>query len=104
AIGYGFGGFEGKTELGAELNGGVGSTQSDGEELPIDGFLFIVHRPDEEWEIIGGPGIGMIAGYGGPTFRLFVGLRYTPTAHEADGDGVPDDEDQCPQVPEDRDG
>jgi OmpA-OmpF porin, OOP family len=104
ALGYRFGGFEGKTELGAELFGGIGLTESDNEELPLEGFLFLRHNPDEEWEIIGGPGIGMIAGYGVPTFRLFAGLRYTPTAHDADGDGVPDDEDQCPQVPEDRDG
>jgi outer membrane protein OmpA-like peptidoglycan-associated protein len=66
--------------------------------------LFLRHYPNEEWEIIGGPGVGMIAGYGVPTFRLFAGVRYTPTAHDADGDGIADDEDQCPQVAEDHDG
>jgi OOP family OmpA-OmpF porin len=104
ALGYRVGGYEGKTELGLELDGGVGFTQADTEELPLEGFLFIRHNPDEEWEIIGGPGIGMIAGYGVPTFRIFAGIRYTPTAHDADGDGIADDEDQCPQVPEDHDG
>jgi len=104
ALGYRFGGFEGKTEIGVELDGGVGFTQSDAEELPLEAFLFLRHNPSEEWEIIGGPGIGMIAGYGVPTFRLFAGVRYTPTAHDADGDGIADDEDQCPNVPEDRDG
>lgn len=104
ALGYRFGGFEGKTEIGAEFDGGVGFSQSDAEELPLEAFLFVRHNPDEEWEIIGGPGIGMIAGYGVPTFRLFVGVRYTPTAHDADGDGIADDEDQCPDVAEDRDG
>ena len=76
ALGYRVGGYEGKTELGLELDGGVGFTQADTEELPLEGFLFIRHNPDEEWEIIGGPGIGMIAGYGVPTFRIFAGIRY----------------------------
>jgi outer membrane protein OmpA-like peptidoglycan-associated protein len=104
ALGYRFGGYDGKTELGLELDGGVGFTQTDTEELPLEGFLFLRHNPDEEWEIIGGPGIGMISGYGVPTFRIFAGIRYTPTAHDADGDGIADDEDQCPQVAEDHDG
>jgi outer membrane protein OmpA-like peptidoglycan-associated protein len=104
ALGYRFGGFEGKTELGVELNGGLGLGQTDAEEFPLEAFLFVRHQPSEEWEFIGGPGIGMIAGYGVPTFRLFAGVRFTPTAHDADHDGIADDEDQCPAVPEDRDG
>jgi OOP family OmpA-OmpF porin len=104
ALGYRFGGFEGKTELGAEIDGALGFTEIDAEELPLEGFLFVRHNPSEEWEIMGGPGIGLIAGYGVPTFRLFVGVRFTPTAHDADGDGIADDEDQCPEVAEDRDG
>ena len=103
AIGYRFGGPDGNTELGVELNGGVGLSQSDQEELPLEGFLFLRHNPSEEWEIIGGPGVGLIAGYGVPTFRGFVGVRFTPTAHDRDHDGVPDDEDKCPDIPEDRD-
>ena len=103
AIGYRFGGLDGNTELGVELNGGVGLSQSDQEELPLEGFLFLRHNPSEEWEIIGGPGIGLIAGYGVPTFRGFVGVRFTPTANDRDHDGVPDDEDKCPDIPEDRD-
>src|SRR5688572_6800014 len=93
AIGYRFGGLDGNTELGVELNGGVGLNQSDQEELPLEGFLFVRHNPSEEWELIGGPGVGIIPGYGVPTFRAFFGVRYTPTAHDRDHDGVPDDED-----------
>jgi len=33
-----------------------------------------------------------------------AGLRYTPRAHDRDGDGVPDRLDQCPELEEDRDG
>jgi OmpA-OmpF porin, OOP family len=103
AIGYRFGGLDGNTELGLELNGGVGLSQSDDEELPLEAFLFLRHNPNEEWEIIGGPGVGVIPGYGVPTFRVFFGVRYTPTAHDRDHDGVQDEDDKCPDIPEDRD-
>lgn len=104
ALGYRFGGIEGKTEIGIELAGGVGLSQSDKEELPLETFLFLRHEPSEEWEIIGGPGIGTIPGYGVPLVRVFVGVRYRPTSHDRDHDGIPDDEDKCPDVAEDRDG
>jgi outer membrane protein OmpA-like peptidoglycan-associated protein len=104
ALGYRLGGLNGKTEVGFELAGGVGLSQSDTEELPLEGFLFLRHEPSEEWEIIGGPGIGIVPGYGVPTWRVFAGVRFRPTSHDKDHDGIPDDEDQCPNVAEDRDG
>jgi hypothetical protein len=90
------------TAVADPLNGGVGLNQSDREELPLEGFLFVRHNPSEEWGLIGGPGVGIIPGYGVPTFRAFFGVRYTPTAHDRDNDGVPDDEDKCPDIAEDR--
>jgi outer membrane protein OmpA-like peptidoglycan-associated protein len=37
-------------------------------------------------------------------FRAFIGVRYRPTTHDSDHDGVPDDRDKCPNEAEDRDG
>lgn len=104
ALGYRFGGWQtGKTELGVELNGGVGLAEQDNEELPLEAFPYLRHDPDPDWQIIGGPGIGVIPGYGVPTFRVFFGVRYHPTSHDRDHDGVPDDDDRCPDVAEDID-
>ena len=108
AIGYRFGdslrdGVTGSTEIGAELNGGLGLNETDNEEAPLEAFLYIRHDIDEEWEIQAGPGFGIIPGYGVPIFRVFAGVRYRPTAHDADNDGIADDEDECPDVPEDLD-
>ncbi len=39
------------------------------------------------------------AGYGRESFRVFAGLRWQRLSRDRDGDGVPDDEDRCPDVP-----
>jgi OmpA-OmpF porin, OOP family len=39
-----------------------------------------------------------------PRFRFNLGLRYAPTGHDRDGDGILDRDDKCPDVAEDRDG
>ncbi|MCC6558009.1 MAG: OmpA family protein [Polyangiaceae bacterium] len=103
ALGYRFGGNDGDVELGGEVNGGVGLGASDLEEVPLEGLAYVKIDPAEEWQIQLGPGIGLIPGYGIPTFRVFAGVRYTPTSHDRDHDGISDDEDQCPDAAEDRD-
>lgn len=103
ALGYRFGGNDGMVELGGEANGGVGLAAADLEEVPLEGLGYVKINPTDEWEIQAGPGVGLIPGYGIPTFRAFAAVRYTPTTHDKDHDGVADDEDRCPDVPEDRD-
>ncbi len=103
ALGYRIGGLSGKTELGVEATGGVGLEASDEEELPLEALPFVRHNFTPEWQLMGGAGVGVIAGYGVPTFRAFAGVRFAPTAHDADWDGISDDEDQCPQIAEDLD-
>ena len=104
ALGYRIGGLAGKVELGGEVDGAVGFAAQQKEELPLEGLLYVKIDPTDEWEISAGPGFGLIGGYGVPIARGFAGIRYTPTSHDRDHDGVPDDRDQCPDVPEDRDG
>jgi outer membrane protein OmpA-like peptidoglycan-associated protein len=101
---YRFGGWEGIVALGAEADGGVGLTSVSFEEIPLEARIYTKVNPTPEWEIVGGPSVGIVPGYGIPTFRIFAGVRYRPTNNDRDGDGIPDDEDQCPDVPEDRDG
>jgi outer membrane protein OmpA-like peptidoglycan-associated protein len=104
ALGIRFGGPYGVFELGAEAQGGVGLAAADREELPLEALAYLKINPTDEWEIAFGPGIGAIAGYGIPTFRAFAGVRYTPTSHDRDHDGVADSEDQCPDNAENQNG
>ncbi len=100
---YRFGGMAGKTALGAELLGGVGLVSQEREALPHEAFLYAKHDPSDEVGLVGGLGAGVVAGYGVPVLRGFVGLFYRPTSHDADHDGVPDERDRCPNEAEDRD-
>jgi hypothetical protein len=39
-----------------------------------------------------------------PAYRVNFGIRYAPTGRDTDGDGIPDRDDKCPTLPEDKDG
>jgi OmpA-OmpF porin, OOP family len=51
-----------------------------------------------------GVDIGLTGAIGVPTARGIVALGWAPRGHDLDRDGVQDDLDQCPEIPEDRDG
>ena len=51
-----------------------------------------------------GAGSGFTRGVGSPDIRLFSSFSYTPRNRDADRDGILDEDDQCPQIPEDLDG
>ena len=53
--------------------------------------------------VTGGAALGITPGYGTPLLRAFVGYAWTPQGVDGDGDGVPDDVDRCPEIPEDED-
>jgi hypothetical protein len=50
-----------------------------------------------------GVDIGLDDAIGVPTVRGVVSFGWAPRVHDRDADGVPDDVDQCPDLPEDRD-
>jgi OOP family OmpA-OmpF porin len=49
-------------------------------------------------------GTGLVSGVGIPVFRILAGIAFQPSGLDADGDGVPDQQDACPSEKEDRDG
>lgn len=49
-------------------------------------------------------GMGFIRGVGQARFRAIVGVMWSPQTDDMDGDGIPDSSDECPRLPEDRDG
>ena len=55
-------------------------------------------------EVTAGAGAGIIKAVGSPLWRTFVAVRWSPNRKDADGDGVPDYRDKCPNQAEDMDG
>jgi OOP family OmpA-OmpF porin len=47
---------------------------------------------------------GLLHAVGTPNVRATIGISWVPRVHDRDGDGIPDDVDQCPDLPEDFDG
>jgi outer membrane protein OmpA-like peptidoglycan-associated protein len=50
-----------------------------------------------------GVGNGLVAGLGAPQPRVFLGMVWAPSNADRDKDGVSDNFDKCPDVPEDKD-
>lgn len=49
-------------------------------------------------------GTGFTGGFGTPDVRAIAGLWYAPRDSDTDKDGIDDDDDKCPPLPEDLDG
>ena len=83
--------------------------------LEVDGFAQFYVPYDIQ--LFAGAGAGITEGFGTPDYRVFAGIRYAPKRAEPvpppveapppplppsdrDGDGIIDDKDACPDVPE----
>jgi hypothetical protein len=73
------------------------------ETTAVEGQLGAM-LPYEELSFVLAAGPGLTGGVGVPTVRVIAGLWYTPKDSDSDADGVTDDADQCPPLPEDLDG
>ncbi|MDP9151253.1 MAG: thrombospondin type 3 repeat-containing protein [Myxococcota bacterium] len=57
-----------------------------------------------DFYVLVGADVGLDDAVGVPTFRAVASFGWAPRAHDRDGDGIPDDVDECPDLPEDKDG
>ncbi len=51
-----------------------------------------------------GLGTGLVPDYGSPVVRALLGVGWHDRERDTDGDGILDDDDKCPDDPEDKDG
>jgi OOP family OmpA-OmpF porin len=87
----------------AEWSGRIGSTTFvDVNPAEIDGLMRVALP--HMFNIGVGAGAGVNHAIGAPRYRAFLTLGWAPDFRDADGDGVSDAEDRCPNDPEDRDG
>jgi len=77
------------------------------EEIPTELLVAARVSPANDWMVQFGGGVGLVPGFGAPDFRLLGGFSYAPGAivnNDLDGDRIPDERDECIDVPEDWDG
>ena len=86
---------------------GFGATKFSSKDgtntLEIDAGLQLTPLNSPIAAFVGG-GAGVIEGVGVPKFRVFAGFMYVSEAKDRDGDGLLDQNDQCPAEAEDKDG
>ncbi len=92
---------------------GVGASGgTDEEEIPLEVQAGLQYHFSRNVLATLGLGRGLTLGYGMPSIRVFTGVSWTAEEEprqivrpqDMDGDGLLDDEDQCPTEPEDKDG
>ena len=54
--------------------------------------------------LVFGAELGLTQAVGVPVFRGTIGIGWAPREHDMDHDGIRDDVDGCPEIPEDKDG
>jgi len=101
-----------------EIYGGVGFDDAvddeddgiDSEEAPVEGLLAARWRTCSGLIFTGGAGAGISSGGAASKFRAFFSVGYSPkvkaapVVKDADGDGLPDEVDKCPNEAEDKNG
>ncbi len=77
------------------------------EEAPVELIAGARYLFDTGLAVHGGFGTGVVQGWSAPDWRLFAGVTFGPSIlieNDRDRDGIADDFDACPDVPEDIDG
>lgn len=92
--------FIGETYLAKQLDGKSASKVALSQEV-IGGLKIFVEK--NSYLVLGG-GIRIGDGYMAADQRGFIGFLFEPSITDRDGDGIPDEDDQCPNEPEDKDG
>jgi OOP family OmpA-OmpF porin len=70
--------------------------------IAADDRIALGHYRDT-YLLVGGEA-GLNTAIGVPTFRAVLAVQWAPRSRDRDDDGVADDKDECPDLPEDRDG
>ncbi len=87
-LGYRFDGGRSPVEIMLDLRSALGLTELDREEVALEGLLGTAVDVTPDWKINAGAGLGLLEGYGVPTARGFLGVRWEPSPNDPDHDGI----------------
>jgi len=95
-VGYRFDGGQSPVEIMFDLRSAIGMAETDAEETGLEALLGASIDVTPEWRVNVGGGLGILEGFGIPTARVLVGLRWEPAPNDPDQDGL-----RSPTVEED---
>ncbi|MGH7439109.1 MAG: hypothetical protein ACRENE_25760, partial [Polyangiaceae bacterium] len=81
---------------------GAGASELSPALVALDDRVALGHYGDAYF--VGGIDVGLDRAVGVPYVRGVIAFGWAPRPHDKDDDGVDDEKDQCPELPEDRDG
>ena len=91
-------------QLGAEASGDLVLRDIEKRTTNAELLFDARYRFLKNFEVAAGAGPGLTSGIGTPDFRAVVSIAFTPEQIlDRDGNGIPDSEDACPDVPGVRD-
>lgn len=90
-LGYRFANGRAPVELLLDVHSATGLTETDREEVALEGLLSLGADLSRDWKLLAGGGMGLLRGFGVPTGRALVGLRWAPSPNDPDHDGIRSD-------------
>jgi hypothetical protein len=88
----------------AEGFGRTGVTSFAVDESPVEALGGLRVNVARSVAVVVAAGAGLDRAIGSPNARFLVSVGFAPDVRDTDGDGIGNDRDKCPLVPEDRDG
>jgi outer membrane protein OmpA-like peptidoglycan-associated protein len=87
-LGYRFAGGRAPVELMIDLRSAVGLVRADPEEVSLEALAGVGINIASDWKLNAAAGLGLLEGFGVPTFRVLAGLRWEPSPRDPDHDGL----------------
>ena len=87
-LGYRFDGGQSPVEIVFDLRSALGLAELDPEEVSMEAMGGALVDITRAWKLHAAAGLGLLEGFGVPTFRVLAGLRWEPSPNDPDHDGL----------------
>jgi len=87
-LGYRFDGGRSPVEIVFDIRSALGLAQLDAEETSLEAMGGVLANLTPDWKLHAAAGIGILEGFGVPTFRVIAGIRWEPSPRDPDRDGL----------------
>jgi OOP family OmpA-OmpF porin len=87
-LGYRFDSGHSPVELLFDLRSAIGLAKTDPEEVSLEGLAGVAVNLTQAWKLHVSAGLGLLEGFGVPTFRGIAGVRWEPAPNDPDHDGL----------------